>query len=104
VSCKSTRKSTSHFLPLLQRRKPKGHGGQGKTTHQGKQHSTKEAYHSRVSFLSILSCAFDCNLTVYPSLLFSSLDLLPEEFFGTKEVPEYILADSSTKEENATPE
>jgi hypothetical protein len=31
-----------------------------------------------------------------------SLDLLPEEIFGTEEVPEYILSDSSTKEENAT--
>jgi hypothetical protein len=41
---------------------------------------------------------------VYPSLLFSSLDLLPEEIFGTEEVPEYILSDSSAKEENATPE
>jgi hypothetical protein len=41
---------------------------------------------------------------VYPSLLFSSLDLLPEEIFGTEEVPEYILSDSSTKEENAMPE
>jgi hypothetical protein len=41
---------------------------------------------------------------VYPSLLFFSLDLLPEEIFGTEEVPEYILSDSSTKEENATPE
>jgi hypothetical protein len=40
---------------------------------------------------------------VYPSLLFS-LDLLPEEILGTKEVPEYILFDSSTEEENATPE
>jgi hypothetical protein len=30
--------------------------------------------------------------------------LLPEEIFGTEEVPEYILSDSSTKEENATPE
>jgi hypothetical protein len=33
---------------------------------------------------------------------FSSLDLLPEEIFGTEEVPEYILFDSSTEEENAT--
>jgi hypothetical protein len=39
---------------------------------------------------------------VYPSLLSSSLDLLPEEIFGTEEVPEYILSDSSTEEENAT--
>jgi hypothetical protein len=31
-----------------------------------------------------------------------SLDLLPEEIFGTEEVPEYILSDSSTEEENAT--
>jgi hypothetical protein len=33
-----------------------------------------------------------------------SLHLLPEEIFGTKEVPEYILFDSSAEEENATPE
>jgi hypothetical protein len=30
--------------------------------------------------------------------------LLPEEIFGTEEVPEYILSDSSTEDENATPE
>jgi hypothetical protein len=36
--------------------------------------------------------------------VFSSLDLLPEEIFGTEEVPEYILSDSSEEEENATPE
>jgi hypothetical protein len=30
--------------------------------------------------------------------------LPPEEIFGTEEVPEYILSDSSTKEEDATPE
>jgi hypothetical protein len=35
---------------------------------------------------------------------FSSLDLLPEEIFGTKEVPEYILSDSSTEGADATPE
>jgi hypothetical protein len=40
---------------------------------------------------------------VYPSLFFS-LDLLPEEIFGTEVVPEYILSDSSTKGEDATPE
>jgi hypothetical protein len=34
----------------------------------------------------------------------SSLDLLPEEIFGTKEVPKYILSDSSTKGDDATPE
>jgi hypothetical protein len=33
-----------------------------------------------------------------------SLDLLPEEIFGTEEVPEYILSDSSVEEEDATPE
>jgi hypothetical protein len=38
-----------------------------------------------------------------PSLIFS-LDLLPEEIFGTEEVPEYIPSDSSTEEEDATPE
>jgi hypothetical protein len=30
--------------------------------------------------------------------------LFPEEILGTEEVPEYILFDSSTEEENATPE
>jgi hypothetical protein len=39
-----------------------------------------------------------------PLSAFSSLDLLPAEIFGTEEVPEYILSDSSTEEENATPE
>jgi hypothetical protein len=38
-----------------------------------------------------------------PSFDFN-LDLLPEEIFGTEEVPEYILSDSSAKEEDATPE
>jgi hypothetical protein len=33
-----------------------------------------------------------------------NLDLLPEEIFGTKEVPKYILSDSSAEEEDATPE
>jgi hypothetical protein len=39
-----------------------------------------------------------------PRVHFSSLDLLPEEIFGTEEVPEYILSDSSEEEEDATPE
>jgi hypothetical protein len=30
--------------------------------------------------------------------------LLPEEIFGTEEVPEYIFSDSSAEEEDATPE
>jgi hypothetical protein len=33
-----------------------------------------------------------------------SLDLLPEEIFGTEEVPKHILSDSSTEEEDAMPE
>jgi hypothetical protein len=33
-----------------------------------------------------------------------NLDLLPEEIFGTEEVPEYIHSDSSPEEEDATPE
>jgi hypothetical protein len=39
-----------------------------------------------------------------PFTILSSLDLLPEEIFGTKEVPEYILFNSSEEEEDATPE
>jgi hypothetical protein len=38
-----------------------------------------------------------------PLSAFSSFDLLPEQIFGTEDVPEYILSDSS-EEENATPE
>jgi hypothetical protein len=38
------------------------------------------------------------------SLFDFSLDLLPEDIFGTEEIPEYILSDSSTEEENATHE
>jgi hypothetical protein len=30
--------------------------------------------------------------------------LVPEEIFGTEEVPEYIISDSSSEEENAMPE
>jgi hypothetical protein len=33
-----------------------------------------------------------------------SLDLLPEEIFGTEEIPEYILSNSSAEEEDAAPE
>jgi hypothetical protein len=40
----------------------------------------------------------------FTPLCFFSLDLLLEEIFGTEEVPEYILSDSSTEEEDATPE
>jgi hypothetical protein len=54
-----------------------------------------------VSFLSI------CFLLLFAISRFTpfcsfSLDLLPEEIFGTEEVPEYILSDSSEEEEDAT--
>jgi hypothetical protein len=39
-----------------------------------------------------------------PLVVFSSLDLLLEEMFGTEEVPKYILSDSSSEEEDATRE
>jgi hypothetical protein len=39
-----------------------------------------------------------------PLLVFSSLDLLPEEILGTEETPEYISSNSSLEEEDATPE
>jgi hypothetical protein len=40
----------------------------------------------------------------FTPVCFFSLDLLLEEIFGTEEVPEYILSDSSKEEEDATPE
>jgi hypothetical protein len=56
-----------------------------------------------VSFLSNL---FLLSITIswFTPICFFSLELLPEEIFGTEDVPEYILSDSSTEEENATPE
>jgi hypothetical protein len=45
-----------------------------------------------------------CDLAFYPLFVFPSLDLLPEEIFGTEETPEYISSDSSLEAEDATPE
>jgi hypothetical protein len=39
-----------------------------------------------------------------PFLFFYSLDLLPEEIFGTEETPEYISSDSTLEAEDATQE
>jgi hypothetical protein len=39
---------------------------------------------------------------LYPLFVFFSLDLLPEEIFGTEETPEYISSDSSFEAEDAT--
>jgi hypothetical protein len=68
-----------------------------------KEGNTKEAYHLRVS-----SCqsffVLPIAISWFTPLYFFSLDLLPEEIFGTKEVPEYILSDSSSEEDNAMPE
>jgi hypothetical protein len=68
-----------------------------------KEGNTKEAYHLRVS-----SCQSFLVLPIaiswFTPLYFFSLDLLPEEIFGTREVPEYILSDSSSEEDNAMPE
>jgi hypothetical protein len=63
-------------------------------------HQRSEPFESNL-FFSTLSLILDCNLMIHLPLFFS-LDLLPEEIFGTEEVPEYILSDSSTKEEDAT--
>jgi hypothetical protein len=64
---------------------------------------SKKANHLRVissshSLLLIL-------ITILWLIFFDfSLDLQPEDIFGTKEIPEYIHSDSSTEEENATHE
>jgi hypothetical protein len=39
---------------------------------------------------------------LYPLFVLFSLDLLPEEIFGTEETPEYISSDSSLEAEDAT--
>jgi hypothetical protein len=71
-------------------------------TSQGEQCPIKEANHSRVIFLlNPFSCS---RLQSHDSPFFVfNLDLLPEEIFGTEEIPKYILSDSSTEEEDATP-
>jgi hypothetical protein len=51
-----------------------------------------------------LLLAFVCDLLLYPLFVFFSLDLLPEEIFGTEETPEYISSDSSLEAEDAPPE
>jgi hypothetical protein len=51
-----------------------------------------------------LLLAFVCDLVFYPLFVFSSLDLLPKEIFGTEETPEYISSDSSLEAEDTTPE
>jgi hypothetical protein len=56
-----------------------------------------------VSFLSILFL-LSIAISWFTPLCFFVVDLLPEEIFGTEEVPEYILSDSSIEEENAMPE
>jgi hypothetical protein len=65
-------------------------------------HQRSVPFESEFSFNPFL--ALICNHMVYPLTVFSSLDLLPEEIFGTEEVLEYILSDSSEEEEDATPE
>jgi hypothetical protein len=48
----------------------------------------------------LLPFAISCS----PLLVFSSLDLLPEEILGTEETPEYISSYFSPEEEDAMPE
>jgi hypothetical protein len=62
----------------------------------------KRTIRERVFYQSV-SCS-RLQSHILPLSVFSSLDLLPEEIFGTEEVLEYILSDSSTEEENTTPE
>jgi hypothetical protein len=75
---------------------------------KGKQPSGRTAPQRSAPFESefpfILLLAFVCDLTFYPLFIFSSLDLLPEEIFGTEESPEYISSDSSLEAEDATQE
>jgi hypothetical protein len=51
-----------------------------------------------------LLLAFVCDLVPYPLFVFFSLDLLPEEIFGTEETPKYISSDSSLEAKDALPE
>jgi hypothetical protein len=57
-----------------------------------------------VRFFFNLLLAFVCDFTLYPLFVFSILDLLPEEIFGTEETPEYISSDSPLEAEDATQE
>jgi hypothetical protein len=91
-----------HVLSSSSRKNPQGHGGQGEKATRGEQLPIKEANHSRVIFSSHPSLLI---LIIILQFIFDfSLDLLPEEIFGTEEIPKYIFSDSSAEEEDATPE
>jgi hypothetical protein len=90
------------FLPALEEKTPKPWW-------------TRESSPSRRAALHQRNTPFESKFSINPSfcsrlqshgspLFVFSLDLLPEEIFGTEEVPEYILSNSSTEEESATPE
>jgi hypothetical protein len=104
MPCKSTRTLIHHFTssPLAPEEKTprlwtKASNPSGRTAPQ-----RSAPFESEFSFNLFL--AFVCDLAFYPLFVFSSLDLLPEEIFGTEETPEYISSDSSLEAEDATPE
>jgi hypothetical protein len=78
-------------------------------TNKGKHHAQRTASHQKSEpsesnlFFSSFSLDLDCNLMIHSFFDFS-FNLLPEDIFGTEEIPEYILSDSSAEEEDATPE
>jgi hypothetical protein len=105
VPCKSTRIHFHHLTSSLLAPEEKN----------PKAMVTRESNPSRRAALHQRSIPFESKFSVNPlfcsrlqshdpPLFVSSLDLLPEEIFGTEEVPEYILSDSSAEEEDATPE
>jgi hypothetical protein len=104
MPCKSTRTLIHHstFSPLAPEEKTpspwtKASNPSGRTAPQ-----RSAPFESEFSFNLLLT--FVCDLAFYPLFVFSSLDLLSEEIFGTEETPEYISFDSSLEAEDATPE
>jgi hypothetical protein len=94
-----THPSLHIFSPAPEEKTPrpwtKANNPSGRTTPQ-----RSAPFESEFSFNLLL--AFVCDPVLYPLFVFFSLDLLPEEIFGTEKTPEYISSDSS--EEDATPE
>jgi hypothetical protein len=85
VLCKSTRTHFHHFTPS---RPPSPEKPPKLWRTRGKHHARRTSSHHRNE-------PFESNF---------SFNLLPEDIFGTEEVPEHILSDSSSEEEDATHE
>jgi hypothetical protein len=102
--CKSTRTLIHHFssLPLsLEEKTPKPWTRASNPRRAAHQRSARFGSEFFLDLFLVLPHDLVLHVFFFSS---SSLDLLPEEIIGTKDVPEYISSDSSLEAEDAMPE